>query len=220
MIIDDFLHKGRRKKMIEQLREKFPFDEEVLDAINRVPRHLFISKALDNFAYLDKPLSIGAGQTISQPFTVAMQTHLLQVKKWEKILEVGTGCGYQTAVLATMGAQVYTIERQKELYLQAQKNMHELKLSAIFHYGDGYAGKPLLAPFNKIIVTCGAPDIPQQLMAQLSVGGRMVVPVGDKTQIMTVIERQSETDYKTTTYGNYSFVPMLEGTVGNNPIKN
>ncbi len=209
---DDFLHKGRRKKMIEQLREKFPFDENVLEAMSAIPRHFFIDCTLDNFAYLDKPLPIAAGQTISQPFTVAMQTHLLQLKKREKVLEVGTGCGYQTAVLVAMGAKVFTIERQKSLYIDAQRNMHLAGKQAIFHYGDGYEGKPLLAPFDKILITCGAPEIPEKLLSQLAVGGRMVVPVGDKTQTMTVVERLSENDFKVTTHGAFSFVPMLEGT--------
>jgi protein-L-isoaspartate(D-aspartate) O-methyltransferase len=211
---DDFLHKGRRKKMVEQLRAKFPFDEKVLEAMNTVPRHLFIDRTADHFAYLDKPLSIGAHQTISQPGTVAMQTHLLQLQKWNKVLEIGTGCGYQTAVLVTLGAQVHTIERQKLLYVQAQKTLFDLGLQAIFYYGDGYEGKPLLAPFDRIIVTCGAPEIPPKLLAQLAIGGRMVAPIGEQSQIMTVVERLSETDYKVTTHGNYNFVPMLEGKAG------
>jgi len=197
--------------MIDLLRKKFSFDEQVLNAMNQIPRHLFIDKTLEHFAYEDRPLAIKAGQTISQPYTVAMQTHLLQVKKWEKVLEVGTGCGYQAAVLAAMGAKVYTIERQKELYMQAQQNLHAVGLQAIFSYGDGYAGKIKIAPFDKIIVTCGAPQVPEQLVKQLAIGGRMVVPVGDTTQTMTVVERLSENDYKVTTHGSYCFVPMLEG---------
>jgi protein-L-isoaspartate(D-aspartate) O-methyltransferase len=208
---DDFIHKGQRKRMVAQLREKFPFDEKVLEAMNTVPRHLFIDRTLDTFAYCDKPLPIAAGQTISQPFTVAMQTHLLQVKKWDKILEVGTGCGYQTAVLIALGAKVFTIERQKSLYMDAQRNLHLTGHQAIFHYGDGYEGKPLLAPFHKILITCGAPEVPEKLLKQLATGGRMVVPVGDKTQTMTVVERLSENDFKITTHGAFSFVPMLEG---------
>jgi protein-L-isoaspartate(D-aspartate) O-methyltransferase len=208
---DSFLHKGQRRKMVEQLRNKFPFDERVLNAMDSVPRHWFVAPSLIYMAYYDKPLPIAARQTISQPYTVAMQTHLLQLQKWDKVLEVGTGCGYQTAVLIKMGASVYTIERQKQLYVQAQKNVYAAGLQAIFHYGDGYEGKPLLAPFHKIIVTCGAPDIPQKLLAQLAIGGRMVVPVGDAVQTMTVVERLSESDYKVTTHGDYRFVPMLEG---------
>jgi protein-L-isoaspartate(D-aspartate) O-methyltransferase len=201
--------------MIEQLRQTFPFDERVLDAMNNVPRHWFVDVSYAAVAYSDRPLQIAADQTISQPYTVAMQTHLLQLKKWDKVLEVGTGCGYQTAILVTMGAMVYTIERQKSLYLQAQKTLFEMGKQAIFHYGDGYEGKPLLAPFNKIIVTCGAPEIPEKLLAQLATGGRMVVPVGNDTQQMTVVERLSEKEYNITTHGNYKFVPMLEGRVTN-----
>ncbi len=197
--------------MVDLLREKFPFDEQVMKAMGQIPRHLFIDKTLDNFAYDDRPLAIKAGQTISQPYTVAMQTHLLQIKKWDKVLEVGTGCGYQTAVLVAMGAKVHTIERQQALYLQAQQNMHTIGLQALFSYGDGYEGKPLLAPFDKIIITCGAPAIPDKLLKQLAIGGRMVIPVGDNTQTMTVVERLTEKDYKVTTHGDYSFVPMLEG---------
>lgn len=199
--------------MIEQLRRSFPFDGSVLAAMEEVPRHWFVDLSYAAEAYSNRPLQIAAGQTISQPYTVAMQTHLLQLKKWDRVLEVGTGCGYQTAILVTMGAMVYTIERQKSLYLQAQKTLFEMGKQAIFHYGDGYEGKPLLAPFDKIIVTCGAPEIPQKLLAQLAVGGRMVIPVGGGIQQMTVVERLSEKEYNTTTHGNYKFVPMLEGRV-------
>jgi protein-L-isoaspartate(D-aspartate) O-methyltransferase len=197
--------------MIEQLRNAFPFDEKVLDAMNKVPRHWFVGMSYAAVAYSSRPLRIAAGQTISQPYTVAMQTHLLQLKKWDKVLEVGTGCGYQTAILVTAGAVVYTIERQKPLYMQAQKILFEMGLQAIHHYGDGYEGMPLLAPFDRILVTCGAPEIPQKLLSQLAVGGRMVVPVGDETQVMTVAERLSETEYNIVTHGDYKFVPMLEG---------
>jgi protein-L-isoaspartate(D-aspartate) O-methyltransferase len=212
MELDDFRHKGQRQRLIEQLRKKFRFDERVMAAIGKVPRHLFLDKGLDNLAYLDKPLPIAAGQTISQPFTVAMQTHLLEIKKWDKVLEIGTGCGYQSAVLAEMGAKVYSIERQRELYLQAQETLLSLHYQIQLFYGDGYAGKPVLAPFHKIIVTCGAPDIPQQLLKQLAVGGRMVIPVGENSQTMIMVERLTEHDYRTTEHGSYSFVPMLEGT--------
>ncbi|MDR0693730.1 MAG: protein-L-isoaspartate(D-aspartate) O-methyltransferase [Prevotellaceae bacterium] len=212
---DSFLHKGQRKKMIGQLRKMYSFDECVLEAMDKVPRHWFVDVSYAAVAYSNRPLQIAAGQTISQPYTVAMQTHLLQLKKWDKVLEVGTGCGYQTAILVTMGAMVYTIERQKSLYLQAQKTLLGMGKQAIFHYGDGYEGKPLLAPFDKIIVTCGAPEIPQKLLAQLAVGGRMVVPVGGGIQQMTVVERLPENKYNITTHGHYKFVPMLEGKAKN-----
>jgi protein-L-isoaspartate(D-aspartate) O-methyltransferase len=208
---DDFRHKGQRRRMTEQLRAAFNFEEQVLEAMNKIPRHLFVDKGLEHQAYLDKPLAIAANQTISRPFTVAMQTHLLEVKKWEKVLEIGTGCGYQTAVLAELGAKVYSIERQRELFEQAQRILSALQYQATLFYGDGYAGKPILGPFHKIIVTCGAPDIPQQLKTQLAVGGRMVVPVGESAQTMTVVERLTEADYRVTTHGDYNFVPMLEG---------
>ena len=212
---DNFLHKGQRKKMIEQLRQSFPFDERVLDAMNNVPRHWFVDVSYASVAYSNRSLQIAAAQTISQPYTVAMQTHLLQLKKWDKVLEVGTGSGYQTAILVAMGAMVYTIERQKSLYLQAQKTLFDMGKQAIFHYGDGYEGKPLLAPFDKIIVTCGAPEIPEKLLEQLAIRGRMVVPVGSDTQRMTVVERLSEKEYTITMHGSYKFVPMLEGRVKN-----
>ncbi|MDR1681275.1 MAG: protein-L-isoaspartate(D-aspartate) O-methyltransferase [Prevotellaceae bacterium] len=208
---DKLIHKGQRKKMIDELRRLYPFDERVLAAMADVPRHLFVEPALAPFAYSNKPLSIAAGQTISQPYTVAMQTHLLQVRKWDKTLEIGTGCGYQAAVLVTMGALVYTVERQKELYLQAQRTFLALGLEAIFSYGDGYAGKPLLAPFDRIIVTCGAPEIPPALTSQLAVGGRMVIPVGNDRQTMTVVERRADNTLRVTEHGSYRFVPMLEG---------
>ncbi len=213
---DPFLLQGQRHKMIQQLQEKFNFDKEVLDAMTRVPRHLFVAKGLELLSYQDKPLPIAAGQTISQPYTVAMQTHLLQLKPWMKVLEIGTGCGYQSAVLAEMKVTVYTIERQRELFVEAKKNLLALGYTVTSFLGDGYEGKPLLAPFDRIIVTCGAPHAPEKLLTQLAVGGRMVVPVGDATQTMTVVERLSENDYKTSTYGTYCFVPMLAGVAGSN----
>lgn len=205
--------------MVDELRALYPFDERVLAAMATVPRHLFVEAALVPFAYSNKPLRIAANQTISQPYTVAMQTHLLQVRKWDRALEIGTGCGYQAAVLVKMGAQVHSIERQKELYMQAQKTFLALRMDAIFSYGDGYEGMPLLAPFDRIVVTCGAPAIPQQLVMQLAVGGRMVVPVGSDTQIMTVVERLPDDRCQITTHGNYRFVPMLEGKEAGAPFR-
>jgi protein-L-isoaspartate(D-aspartate) O-methyltransferase len=211
MALDDSLYKGRRQRMTEQLRATFHFDERVLEVMNKIPRHLFVEKGMEHSAYLDKPLAIAANQTISRPFTVAMQTHLLNIKEGDKVLEIGTGCGYQTAVLVEMGARVYSIERQRELFDHAQQILQALQYQALLCYGDGYAGKPTLGPFHKIIVTCGAPDIPLPLKAQLAVGGRMVIPVGEDAQTMTVVDRLTETDYQTTTHGTYTFVPMLEG---------
>jgi protein-L-isoaspartate(D-aspartate) O-methyltransferase len=210
---EDVKYQVLRQRLVEQLRQRFNFDDRVLAAIGRVPRQLFIARGLEHLAYEDRPLPIAANQTISQPFTVAMQTHLLEVQKWDKVLEIGTGCGYQTAVLAELGAKVFSIERQKELYLQARTILDKLHYQAVLSHGDGYAGKPALAPFRKIIVTCGAPSVPQQLLTQLDLGGRMVIPVGADSQVMQLIERLSETEYRTTYHGDYSFVPMLEGTV-------
>jgi protein-L-isoaspartate(D-aspartate) O-methyltransferase len=212
MTLDDFRHKGLRRRMTEQLRAAFRFDERVLEAMNKIPRHLFLDKGMEHLAYSDKPMAIAANQTISRPFTVAMQTHLLDLKKWEKVLEIGTGCGYQTAVLAELGAKVYSIERQRKLYEHAQRILSTMHYQVTLFYGDGYAGKPVLGPFHKIIVTCGAPDVPPQLKAQLAVGGRMVIPVGEGAQTMTVVDRLSDADYRISTHGTYTFVPMLEGT--------
>jgi len=209
---DTLQHKGRRRQLVDLLAKKYPFDPKVLEALGRVPRHLFVEKGLDNMAYLDKPLPIGVNQTISQPFTVAMQTHLLALSKWDRVLEIGTGCGYQTAILLELGYRVFSIERQKTLYLLAQKNLHTLGyISAQLHYGDGFEGLPQFAPFKGILVACGAAQTPQKLCAQLAVGGRMVIPVGIESQIMTVVTRREEEAFHQETFGSYAFVPMLPG---------
>ena len=206
--------KGLRKKLVDSLRNKGITDERVLDAIGKIPRHMFIDSVFANLAYEDKPFSIGAGQTISQPHTVAIQTELLQLNKWDKVLEIGTGSGYQSAVLTEIGVQVYTIERQRELYIKAQQTLYKLGYRPHFFFGDGYEGKPAFAPFNKILVTAGAVQIPEKLLKQLVIGGRMVVPIGNSSkQIMTVIERVGENDFNTTHHGNFIFVPMLGGIV-------
>lgn len=209
------LYIGMRKKMVQQLQQKFQYGREVLEAMNAVPRHLFIEKGMEHLAYEDKPLPIAAGQTISQPSTVALQTHLSGVQKWDKVLEIGTGCGYQTAVLAQLGARVYSIERQRELYLAAQKNLARMGYDKpLLFFRDGYKGLPQFAPFKAIIVTCGAPQLPQELLLQLEIGGRMVIPIGEEGQQQTlaVIERIGEKEFNKTTHGKCSFVPMLEGT--------
>lgn len=209
------LYIGMRKKMVQQLQQKFQYGREVLEAMNAVPRHLFIEKGMEHLAYEDKPLPIAAGQTISQPSTVALQTHLSGVQKWDKVLEIGTGCGYQTAVLAQLGARVYSIERQRELYLAAQKNLARMGYDKpLLFFGDGYKGLPQFAPFKAIIVTCGAPQLPQELLLQLEIGSRMVIPIGEEGQQQTlaVIERIGEKEFNKTTHGKCSFVPMLEGT--------
>ena len=211
---ESFQLKGLRKKLVDYLRTKGITDERVLDAIGKVPRHAFMDSGFSNFAYENRPFSIGAGQTIFQPFTVAFQTQLLKLDKWDKVLEIGTGSGYQAAVLCEIGVQVYTIERQRELYIKAQQTLHKLSYSPHFFFGDGYEGKPGFAPFNKILVTAGAEQIPEKLLQQLSIGGRMVIPVGglDK-QVMTVIERTGDNNFKTTQHGDFIFVPMLGGIV-------
>ena len=213
-MFDTLQHKGRRKQLLMQLLSKFEFNPTVVKAMEIVPRHMFVDHGLDTDAYLDKPLPIGAKQTISQPYTVAMQSHLLAEKlvKYDKILEIGTGCGYQTAVLAEMGLRIYSIERQRLLYNLAQKNLLSLDYhSPLLFFGDGFAGLPKFAPFKGILITCGAPDIPQELLKQLAVGGRMVIPVGSDVQKMIVIDRVSESEYVRSEHGEYKFVPMLEG---------
>src|SRR5512136_78685 len=177
-MIDDFEAKGKRKKLVAELRKKGISDEEVLRAIDMVPRHIFMDHAFLIHAYVDKAFPISSGQTISQPYTVAIQTSLLQVKKRDKILEIGTGSGYQAAILAEMGAKVYTIERFRELYLKAQMTLTSLGYSADFFYGDGYEGKPQYGPYDGILITAAASEIPQKLLQQLKINGRLVIPLG------------------------------------------
>lgn len=209
---DSFIHKGLRSKLVATLREKSISDERVLAAIGKIPRHLFMDSSLISHAYEDKAFSIAAGQTISQPYTVAFQSQLLDIQKWDKVLEVGTGSGYQTAVLIELGAKVFTIERQRELFIRAQQLLHQLGYYPTFFYGDGYEGKPMFAPFNKIIVTAGATGIPEALRRQLAVGGRMVIPVGEGgIQQMLVVERTGEEQFKQTSHGEFAFVPLLKG---------
>jgi len=207
---DSFRHKGLRKQLVEELRGKGIKNMKVLDAINRIPRHLFIDNAFVNFAYQDKAFPIGSGQTISQPYTVAFQSQLLEIKPYEKVLEVGTGSGYQAAVLSLLDAEVFTIERQRELFLNTKKFLPALGYNCMFIYGDGYKGIPNFSPFDKIIITCGAPFIPKDLVDQLKVGGRMVAPIGEgDIQVMHLIEKLSKTENRVTTHGEFSFVPML-----------
>jgi protein-L-isoaspartate(D-aspartate) O-methyltransferase len=211
---DSFEAKGKRKKLVEELRQKGISDEEVLRAINIVPRHVFMDPAFLNHAYVDKAFPISSGQTISQPYTVAVQTSLLQVKKRDKILEIGTGSGYQAAILAEMGAKVYTIERFRELYLKAQVTLSSLGYSADFFYGDGHPGKPQYGPFDGIVITAATKEIPDALLRQLKIGGRLVVPLGDNNvQAMTLVERTGEETYDYSSHGNFVFVPLLKGIV-------
>lgn len=211
---DTFLAKGKRKKLVDELRTKGITDEEVLRAVNAVPRHEFMDPAFLHHAYTDKAFPISSGQTISQPYTVAIQTSLLNVKKRDKILEIGTGSGYQCAILAEMGAKVYTIERHRELFILAQRTLTSLGYSADFFYGDGYEGKPQYGPFDGIVITAATPEIPAKLQYQLKIGGRMVVPVGDSSsQVMTLVIRSGEEDFEYSSHGTFVFVPMLKGTV-------
>ncbi len=210
---DSNRHKGMRKRLVKTLREKGISDENVLNAIQTIPRHFFLEKAFEEQAYEDKAFPIDEHQTISQPYTVAFQTQLLDIKKREKVLEIGTGSGYQSAVLAVLGGRVYTIERHEFLQKKASKMFKKLHLLGIRSYfGDGYKGLGEFAPFDKILVTCGALDIPDALRLQLKIGGILVIPVGDTTQqIMTKVTRVSETDFQEETYGNFRFVPFLKG---------
>jgi protein-L-isoaspartate(D-aspartate) O-methyltransferase len=210
---DSFLSKGKRKKLVDELRRKGIDDEDVLRAISKVPRHDFMDPAFLNHAYVDKAFPISSGQTISQPYTVAVQTALLHVKKRDKILEIGTGSGYQAAILAEMGAKVYTIERYRELYLRAQRTLSSLGYNADFFYGDGYEGKPQYGPYDGIIITAATNEIPEKLPRQLKIGGRLVVPFGSSiSQVMTLVIRTGEDKYEYSSHGSFVFVPLLKGT--------
>ena len=216
-MIDDFEAKGKRKKLVEGLRNKGITDEEVLRAINAVPRHLFMDPAFLIHAYVDKAFPITSGQTISQPYTVAVQTSLLQIRRRDKILEIGTGSGYQAAILAEMGAKVYTIERFRELYFKARMTLASLGYSAEFFYGDGFEGKPQYGPYDGIIITAATKEIPDTLLRQLKTGGRLVVPLGNSlSQVMTLVKRTGEDAFDYSNHGNFVFVPLLRGTVNEN----
>ena len=210
---DDYRHKKLRKDLVQSLREKGITDEKVLAALEAIPRHFFLDTAFERIAYEDRAFPITAGQTISQPYTVAFQTQLLQVQKYDKILEVGTGSVYQACVLAEMGGKVFTIERQKELFDFVGSFFFLQKyLSIKRFYGDGYDGLPSYAPFDKILITAAAPAIPPKLIAQLKTGGIMVVPVGDESgQKMMRLTKQPDGSMHEEVLGNFSFVPMLEG---------
>lgn len=208
---DTLKHLGLRNKLVNVLVEKGIKDEGVLAAVQKIPRHLFLPSSFENFAYQDKAFPISADQTISQPYTVAFQSELLAVKPGANILEIGTGSGYQTAVLVELKAKVFSIERQRELFKKTKKFLPKINYrpkSLIF--GDGYKGLPEQAPFDGIIVTAGAPFVPKPLLAQLKIGGRLVIPVGDKTQIMTLFIRKSAKEFEKHEFGDFNFVPMLE----------
>lgn len=208
---DSFRHKGLRVRLVAELATKGIKDAKVLDAIGRVPRHLFIDPSLGNMAYQDKALPIAAGQTISQPYTVAFQSQLLETGPSDKVLEVGTGSGYQAAVLVAMGVKLYSVERQKELYDRTSKLLHKLGFDLRMFLGDGYKGLPTYGPFDRIIVTAGAPFIPPELLQQLKEGGVLVIPVGDKKQVMTRVRRLDGTEFEKEEFGSCAFVPMLSG---------
>jgi protein-L-isoaspartate(D-aspartate) O-methyltransferase len=208
---DTSKHQGLRNQLAKQLEDKGITDKQVLDAIRKIPRHLFLNSSFEDFAYQDKAFPIAANQTISQPYTVAFQTELLQVKKDDKILEIGTGSGYQTAVLVALGAKVYSVERQNELFKITSALLPKLGIRPKhLSFGDGYKGLPNHAPFDSIIVTAGAPVIPQPLMAQLKVGGRLVIPLGETDQVMTMLIRKNETQFEKHEFGEFRFVPLLE----------
>lgn len=208
---DTFKHKGLRQQLVSVLVDKGIKDEAVLKAIGNIPRHLFMDSGFLDHAYQDKAFPIAADQTISQPYTVAFQTELLQVKKGDKILEIGTGSGYQAAVLCELKAKVYSIERQQELFKKTSKFLPKLGYRAKkLIFGDGYKGLPEEAPFDGIIVTAGAPFVPKPLLGQLKIGGRLVIPVGDDIQVMTLIIRKGSKEFEKQELGDFRFVPLLE----------
>ncbi len=207
---DSYKHKGLRKKLAATIREKGIKDDNIIAAINKIPRHLFLDSSFTEFAYQDQPFPIGCGQTISQPYTVAFQTELLEISKGDKVLEVGTGSGYQACVLLELGAKVFTIERQKTLYKKTKAFLPTIGYKPQMFFGDGYLGLPSYAPFDKIIVTAGAPHIPQVLKQQLKIGGILVVPVGEDIQTMYKLKKISETKFEENQHGMFRFVPLLE----------
>ncbi len=208
---ETYKHKGLRKKLVDEIRKKGITDKNVLAAIEKIQRHLFLDSSFLEFAYQDKPFPIGSDQTISQPYTVAFQTQLLKVARGQKILEIGTGSGYQACVLLEMGAKVFTVERIKNLYDRTKSFLPSIGYNPKFFYGDGYKGLPTYAPFDSIIVTAGAPYVPDDLVKQLKVGGILVIPVGDgEIQIMTTITKISETQNEKKEWGTFRFVPLVE----------
>jgi protein-L-isoaspartate(D-aspartate) O-methyltransferase len=210
---DSYRHQGMRKQLVETLKQKGITDERVLKAINKIPRHYFLDSAFEKVAYEDRAFPIGESQTISQPYTVAYQTQLLAISQYDKVLEIGTGSGYQAMVLAELGAQVFTIERQKKLFDEHSKFILRKKYSSIkYFYGDGFEGLPTYAPFDKVIVTAAAPFIPPKLVEQLKTGGKMVIPVGEgSVQQMLRLTKNEDGSISQEILANFSFVPMKEG---------
>ncbi len=213
---DTYRHKGLRKKLIDILRDKGITDNNVLDAVNNIPRHFFLDSAFDEIAYEDRAFPISEGQTISQPYTVAYQTQLLQVKPSEKILEIGTGSIYQASVLAEMGTKVFTIERQKNLFEKTKQFIFKTKYPNLkFFYGDGFEGLPTYAPFDKVLITAAAPFVPPKLIEQLKTGGKMIIPVDEGSlQRMLRLTKNANGSYEEEVFQNFSFVPMLSGRNG------
>lgn len=211
---DDYKHKGMRKQLIQELRLKGIQDEKVLQAMLSVPRHWFLDKAFEEKMYEDRPFSIDANQTISHPFTVAFQTQLLEINPGDKVLEIGTGSGYQACILAAMGAKVYTIERQEVLFKKTSLLLPKLGFNQIRTlFGDGYEGADRFAPFDKIIVTCGASEIPNKLLGQLIIDGRMVIPLGEgQEKSMVLLRRTGQKTFKREKFGSFKFVPFMRGT--------
>jgi protein-L-isoaspartate(D-aspartate) O-methyltransferase len=205
----NYIHKGARQRLIFELREKGITDENVLAAFDKVERHKFIESFMWDKAYCDRPLPIKFNQTISQPYTVAFQSQLLRIQKGDKVLEIGTGSGYQAAILSAMGATVYSIERQVGLYKETSKLLEDIDYKIFTFFGDGFNGIPKFAPYDKIIVTCGAPEIPLSLINQLKINGLMVIPVGKNTQKMIRVTKTEEDAFKEEEFGNFIFVPML-----------
>lgn len=213
---DTYQHKGLRKKLVDELKQKGIKDEAALNAINHIPRHFFLDSAFDKIAYEDRAFPIGEGQTISQPYTVAYQTQLLEIKKGEKVLEIGTGSVYQATVLAELGAWVYTIERQKKLYEKNKNFIFKNKYPNIkFFYGDGFEGLPAYAPYDKMIITCGAPFVPPKLIEQLKTGGILIIPLdeGDNQRMLKIVKQADGTNTEEA-FELFSFVPMLQGKNG------
>ena len=211
MIIDSFRHQGLRRQLVDQLKLKGINSKSVLEAIGKVPRHIFMDNAFLEYAYLDKAFPIDCGQTISQPYTVAYQSQLLDIQKGDRVLEIGTGSGYQASILHEIGAKVFTIERHKQLFEITRKRFHELNYNLKTFFGDGFKGLPSFAPFEKILVTCGAPHIPEKLLDQLKPGGIMVIPVGPLSeQVMTTVLKKADGSTEIIELDKFRFVPMLE----------
>ena len=210
-MIDSAKHQGLRRQLVEKLKKKGIDDSRVLDAITNTPRHWFMDTGLESHAYEDKAYPIAAEQTISQPYTVAFQSQLLQLPSGAKVLEIGTGSGYQTAILLALGFQVYTIERQRELFKKTQRLFRQIGLRPKKQvFGDGYKGWNEASPFDGILVTAGAPEVPTALLNQLNVGGKLIIPVGREEQIMTQLIRKGDKEFDRVTFGSFKFVPLLE----------